>query len=248
MVSAATVDIQGLQERAARAQPVDQVVNVDGWLLRYAPRGAWWLGSALPHRAAYGDDLTARVAGVEDFYDERDVPACFQITPGVCPDGLDAMLARRGYRRSGPVSLQIAVATAIPGEATAEIHRHPAEQWFATWAAVSGHGADLPAERDLLDRVDRPSAYAQVLAAGEVVAVGRAVLDTGWAGVFGLATRPNARGCGAAGRVLATLARWAADHRADGLYLQVEQDNEAALRLYHRAGFTEAAAYHYRLR
>jgi ribosomal protein S18 acetylase RimI-like enzyme len=51
--------------------------------------------------------------------------------------------------------------------------------------------------------------------------------DTGWAGVFGMATLPTARG-------------------ATRLYLQVECDNMAARRLYERAGFTELCRYRYR--
>jgi ribosomal protein S18 acetylase RimI-like enzyme len=51
--------------------------------------------------------------------------------------------------------------------------------------------------------------------------------------------------------VLAALARWAADHRAEHMYLQVEYynveyDNTAARRLYERAGFTELCRCHYR--
>lgn len=48
--------------------------------------------------------------------------------------------------------------------------------------------------------------------------VGRAVADTGWTGVFGMATLPDARRHGV-----------------------------AAVRLYRRAGFGEACAYHYRI-
>jgi GNAT superfamily N-acetyltransferase len=85
-----------------------------------------------------------------------------------------------------------------------------------------------------------------VLIGADVIAVGRAVTETGWAGVFGMATVPHARGTGAAGHVLAALARWAADHDAAHMYLQVERDNTAARRLYERAGFTELCRYHYR--
>lgn len=41
-----------------------------------------------------------------------------------------------------------------------------------------------------------------------VVAVGRVVADEGWAGVFGMATLPRARGKGAGRSVLAALADW----------------------------------------
>jgi N-acetylglutamate synthase len=218
MVSRATVDILGLQERAARAQPVERVVSADGWWLRHAPGGPWWLSSALPHRAACGSDLAARVAGVEAFYAMLGVPARIQITPGACPEGLDRLLAGREYRRECPGSLQVAPTTILADEPSVQVEE------------------------------DSVAAYARLWFGGDVIAVGRAVLDTGWAGIFGIATQPQARRRGAARAVLATLAHWAADHGAEGLYLQVEQDNEAARRLYHGAGFVEAAAYHYRIR
>ncbi|HEX8803248.1 MAG TPA: GNAT family N-acetyltransferase, partial [Acidimicrobiales bacterium] len=123
---------------------------------------------------------------------------------------------------------------------------HPTERWFATWHAVHGGGADPGPERDLLARVGRPSAYAGARVGDEVVAVGRAVVDTGWAGVFGMGTRPGARRSGAARAVLTALADWAASQGADRMYLQVERHNAAALALYARSGFGELCAYHYR--
>nr|WP_255429740.1 GNAT family N-acetyltransferase [Streptomonospora sp. PA3] len=98
----------------------------------------------------------------------------------------------------------------------------------------------------MLGRVRGPSAHVRAIAGSAVVAVGRAVADTGWAGVFGMATLPEARGRGAAGVVLAALAQWAHARGAERMYLQVERDNTPALRLYQRAGFTEACRYHYR--
>jgi N-acetylglutamate synthase-like GNAT family acetyltransferase len=98
----------------------------------------------------------------------------------------------------------------------------------------------------MLDRVQLPSAYACAAIGDAAVAVGRAVVDDGWAGVFGMATRPAARGKGAARSVLASLAQWADDHGAARMYLQVERDNVAALALYRQAGFEEVCAYHYR--
>ncbi len=98
----------------------------------------------------------------------------------------------------------------------------------------------------MLGRVQRPCAYACVMIGLDVVAVGRAVADTGWAGVFGMATLPRARGQGAARNVLAELAGWAGAHEAGRMYLQVERDNRAALRLYERTGFREICGYHYR--
>jgi ribosomal protein S18 acetylase RimI-like enzyme len=61
-----------------------------------------------------------------------------------------------------------------------------------------------------------------------------------------MATLPEGRGRGAARSILVSLADWATAQGADGMYLQVERDNEAALHLYDRTCFTEVCGYHYR--
>ena len=58
------------------------------------------------------------------------------------------------------------------------------------------------------------------------------------------------RACRRRGLALAVLgagARWAAARGCAGLYLQVEQGNNAARYLYARAGFTHSHSYHYRV-
>lgn len=244
--------VRGLQERAARAFPAEQVKDVEGWWLRHAPGYAWWVRAVLPHReAARPGELVRRVAEAEDFYAGHGAAARFQISPGACPEGLDTVLATRGYRRQGMMSLQVAktarVLERVPAGALRVRSDHrPTHAWLEIWHAVHGRGADSHSERDMLDRVARPCLYACAMIGDDVVAVGRAVADTGWTGVFGMATLPSARGKGAAGTVLAELAGWAATQEADRMYLQVERDNEPALRLYDQAGFREICAYHYR--
>ncbi|MFD3453277.1 GNAT family N-acetyltransferase [Streptomyces sp. NPDC058691] len=241
-----------MQERAARAQPALYHLDADGWWLRHAPRCSWWVGATLPHGAVGAGELAGRVGEVEDFYAAHGTPARFQITPGVCPEGLDSLLAGRGYRREGPVSLRTAVTARVaevpsPGALRVRVAEHPTRAWFDGWLAVQGHGADPGCEWDLLGRVESPSAYACALIGDEVVAVGRAVADTGWAGVFGMGTLPAARGRGAARSVPAALAGWAGATAAGRMYLQVERGNSAAMRLYVAAGFGEVSAYHYRV-
>ena len=61
-----------------------------------------------------------------------------------------------------------------------------------------------------------------------------------------MVTRPEQRRTGGATAALATLASWAMAQGCRGLYLQVEDGNDAALDLYRRAGFELATRYHYR--
>jgi GNAT superfamily N-acetyltransferase len=122
----------------------------------------------------------------------------------------------------------------------------PTGAWFEIWHAVHGDGGDSRSAWDMLGRVERPGVYACAMIGDDVLAVGRAVADTGWAGVFGMATLPEARGREAARTVLAALADWAGAQQADRMYLQVERDNVPALRLCERMGFSEVCGYHYR--
>ena len=190
-----------------------------------------------------------QVVGAEEFYAGHGAPARFQISPGACPEGLDALLAGRGYRGHSPISLQVAPTADVQERAAADglrvrLDDRRTRAWFETWDAVQG--GDAGGEWDLLGRVTLPCAYACAMVGDDVVAVGRAVADTGWAGVFGMATLPAARGKGAGRDVLAALAGWAAAQQADRMYLQVERDNILALRLYERTGFRELCGYHYR--
>jgi ribosomal protein S18 acetylase RimI-like enzyme len=248
--------VRDLQERAAQAFPAVCLRHLDGWWLRHDDSGAWWASSVLPHSDAGPVELPDKIGFVEEFYAGHGTRARFQISPAACQVDLDEALAERGYRIDSPMSLQSAptahVIDRLPigrlptGELRVHLDDQPTDAWFETWLAVHGTGGDPGPERDMLRRVDRPSAYASALTAAGVIAVGRAITETGWAGVFGMATLPDARGRGAARHLLAALAHWAAHQGAARMYLQVECHNTVARRLYERAGFTELCRYHYR--
>lgn len=231
---------RGLQEKAARAQPAERVEVVEGWWLRHAPGCEWWVGTVLPHSEDDGpDELMGRVVGAEAFYAGHGAPTRVQITPGACPPQLDQVLAARGYRRESPISLQVARTASVRQRAPAGgRHLQLDDAVSPSWWDVEGA---------MLERVKLPSVYAAVVSDDNtVLSVGRAVIDDGWAGVFSMATVPAARGRGAALEVIGALAEWAGQRGIDNLYLQVEKDNGAALRLYQRAGFAELCTYHYR--
>jgi RimJ/RimL family protein N-acetyltransferase len=62
-----------------------------------------------------------------------------------------------------------------------------------------------------------------------------------------MCTAAPARGRGLAGGVIDSLLAWGRDKGAHSAYLLVVEGNAPALRAYGRAGFTEAARYHYRV-
>jgi ribosomal protein S18 acetylase RimI-like enzyme len=77
------------------------------------------------------------------------------------------------------------------------------------------------------------------------VAAGAAAFSHGWASIHGMRTAQDCRGCGLAGRLLATLAAAAIARGYETIFLQVAADNVRAKSLYRRAGFAHAWAYSY---
>jgi ribosomal protein S18 acetylase RimI-like enzyme len=63
--------------------------------------------------------------------------------------------------------------------------------------------------------------------------------DPSRAGLYGLWVEPAARGSGVGLALTDALADWAHSRRAEWLLLLVIESNAGAIRLYHRAGFTE---------
>lgn len=245
--------IRELQDRAARAVPAAEQQHRDGcWLRHTDSPTTWWAGAALVHGSDRVRDLAPVVAAAEDFYAARGAPSRFQVCPA-CPPGLDDVLSRRRYRRGGAVSLQLAGAEQVgrrlsPAALQVELQESPGQEWLHLLLSAQDLVVDAAAEWRLLQRVDGPSAYATAHVSGRPVSVGRAVVDTGWTGVFAMATLPWARRQGAAAAVLAALAAWGEQRGAEHVYLQVTGDSTAARRLYQRAGFQEACTYHYRVR
>lgn len=71
----------------------------------------------------------------------------------------------------------------------------------------------------------------------DVWAIGRLGIADGWGGLAAVWVDPSRRRGGAGQQVTAALVRAGAQHGLDRLHLQVEVDNEAAIRLYLGIGF-----------
>jgi GNAT superfamily N-acetyltransferase len=240
-----------LQEQAARAVPAEENERIGQWWLRHAPGCSWWISAVLPHGDVPVTEMDARISAAEAYCAERGVPALFQMTPGAVAPELDTTLEARGYTRKASVSLQTATTSSVlalapRGSLRVRLEERPTPEWFEAWHAVTG-GA-LEQQRQMLARITERSAYASVDLGAETVAVGRAVVESGWAGVFSMATRPEARGKGAAAAVLGALADWAAVNDAERMYLQVEHENAGAMRLYERVGFSELCGFSFRVK
>ncbi len=274
----AGIDPLHIETIAANAWPAAEIVDLDGWRLRFADGVTRRANSVWPNAAAGRLPLDAKIAAAEAFYANRRQPAIFQISPAQQPADLDAILAARGYAHHAPTLVQTAALTEIFRRGGAERQRNAEEEqeqasahlcvsapprrtftttlsptFDADWFDLYCVGEEAPpmqaaVRQGILRRIDRPCGYATLHRDGAPIAVALGVVEAGWLGIFNLVTLPAYRRQGAARALLAALAAWAAEQGAINAYLQVMERNTAAQALYAGLGFTTAYGYHYRVK
>lgn len=241
--------VRQIEAVSFRTWPPLHVEEHDGWVHRAASGVTGRANSVWP-RDAGALDIDAKLEAVEAFYRKHDLPPTLQLSPASQPAGLDRLLADRGYAvRAAPRAVQTAPLDDVArvGD-SAGVRLSPVldEEWFAIVGAVnSSFGRHADVARALLAGVTVPSAYAVLTLDGEPAAAGRGVVDSGWLGIFNMATLPAFRRRGAASAILSALSEWAGAHGATSVYLQLEADNAAAPALYAKAGFSTAYEYSY---
>jgi ribosomal protein S18 acetylase RimI-like enzyme len=236
---------EALELVAAAGWPAPETDRLGDWLLRAA--GGWTKrgNSALPIGDPGRPDA---VEAVEAWYRARGLrPAITVALP--LHARLDADLARRGWHAEPLVLVQTAPLAFAADEPAVELGAEPAVELAAApsagWlAVVAGWKGELPAAAlHILTAVPQVR-FASVYAPdGAPVAVARGVVTEDWLGISLVVIDPAARRQGLAGRLTRALAAWAVEHGATRAYLQVEEDNEAAVRLYARLGFTTHHTY-----
>lgn len=252
-----------LDEVAAAAISTTAPVVIEGWWCRADPTMPFRrANAALPPLGAGRGDPTEAVALVIDWYRTSGLVPWVQVSTADPEVGvLDARLAASGFVVEAPVTVLVASAVEVaarcgsngdPGAAgvEAELRSTVGGSWAARLADL--HGTDVRARDRTVayGRLIEPFAERGLVAAatvdGALAAVGFAVVDGRWCGVFGMATAPEARRRGAGRRVLGALAEGAVAAGATDLYLQLEDDNVPAEALYGGLGFVPSHRYHYR--
>lgn len=240
--------IQHLEAVADRAWPAAEVIPYDGWELRATGRGIGRRVNSVSTTAGGTLPLAEKVAFAEGFYRPRGLAPTFKLTSASLPTDLDAHLAAAGYLLDAPVSVRTRALPASLPTLPARLEEHPSEQWCRVNAAAGEHYGSAPAAfLDLIARISAPLAFACVDDGEETGAVGMAVAEGGWVGLFEVGTHPGRRRRGLARQVVRALLAWGVEQGAGQAYLQVMPANTPALALYRSLGFDEAYHYWYRV-
>jgi GNAT superfamily N-acetyltransferase len=239
------LDPRRLEELSLNSSAPPGQLLYDGWLLRFMPGKAKRARSV---NAVYASrlPLDTKIAHCEHAYGAARLPALFRITPFCEPPELDAELERRGYGRFDSTAVESAdiVPGRFPSGAAMPMN-------LGAWVEAVGDLRGSPAEHRAAHRVRLESMGLTLRAVaveeqGRVVATGLTMIEGDCAGLFDIVTHDGARRRGHARSVVASLMQVAWELGARSAYLQVDQANEPARRLYRQFGFAERYQYWYR--
>lgn len=264
-------DARRLDEVAGAATAATEEAHRHGWWAKASPDLPFRRASAVLPPCPWGTATTldAALADLRPWYHRRGLRLLVQVSdadPG--HRALDEALAARGLQVEAPVRVLVldplgpldplaprlaglGRSGAIPDPVVGDVD----DAWVAAHGLVvgaaetahrraRGYSRMLARHRDA--GAGRSALGASVAVDGAVAAIGFAVVDRPWVGVFGMATGEPHRRQGLATAVLGALLAAARHRGADRAYLQVEEGNEAALALYRRLGFAGHHRYHYR--
>lgn len=225
---------------------------LDGWLVRFSPgkaKRARCINAVAPGRMS----VAHKLALCESVFEQAGLPLMVRITPFSEPLGLDATLEGMGFERYDDTRVMVLedlsniVAPTLPPGITVQ-----AVGLEAFAQRVGGlRGSPLSqrvAHGQRLIQSPVPFQAFEMRLDGDVVACGQFAIEADLVGLYDIFTAEAARGQGHASRLCAHLLTEAHCLGARHGYLQVEGDNHAARTIYHRLGFADAYAYHYRAR
>ena len=238
--------VRALEIHSSQAWPAPEVVQVNGWEVRFTPGSRSRRINCLTAMAPVAGKFEDTLALAKKLCAERDLPCTLRVTPLGGRELADWLHAHNKGMTGDATSVQVAPLGGLPPRSEGvELEPKLTPQWLAGLAAS---GADQ-AERDLIGRlladVAAPQAFACVMQDGEPVAVGRTVVMNGLAGIFHIATAKSARRQGHGRTIVNGLMHWAREQGAMRAYLQVVAANEPAIALYRGFGFREAYRYDY---
>ena len=259
------LSIEDLQRVMTPAWGAVERASIGDWALR-ASAGYTQRGNSVVPVGSPGRPLTDAVLDVEAWYAARDLPAKFALAgpQGFDPadDPLGALLLSRGYvvgsRTLNLTAARETVAAADPGGPAVTVGSELTSQWLEAYRLTR---ATVPGATEAVLRDSPRVVFASITPGGGLsqqlglraadaagttpIALARLGIGAGWAGLGAVWTDPAYRGRGLAAHLTAALAAHLRQEDIGLIHLQVEHDNETAIRLYRRLGFAVHSSYAY---
>ncbi len=252
-----------VEEASLNAWPALHQVLFDGWVLRFTRGFTKRANSVTPLYASAQPllalpalpALPAKVRYCEELFAREGLRAIFRITTIREQTELDGLLSDRGYEVADPTRVLHVGLGRADFPTAAGFRESTLSSFLANYGDLSASpdidsiAAGLAAElhATILRRIRTETVFGLLLDNGRPVACGMAVVDGEVAGLFDVVVHPDSRRRGHGRTLVESLLARASAMGARHAYLQVVEDNEAALALYETMGFELLYEYRYRL-
>ena len=239
------IDIASLEQATLDAVAPAEVGNLPGWLLPFDRSTVGRAISAVPLR--HQGINPAALPSIEAAYTERGLKAQFRVADVAGLTELHQGLRQLGYTPTQPTWTMLGSVCHWPATSlglTVQLSGEPTQAWQSVY---------LSADFDPVDGANRIRAlsrsqclvYASLANASGAIAAGTAAFSQGWVSLHGMRTIAQERGKGCASALIAAFGQEALARNLERCFLQVEDGNTAAIRLYRSLGFQTAWLYHY---
>lgn len=240
--------IRQIEELSLNATPALSELVHDGWLLRLTG-GATRRVNSVQVLYPGTQPLREKIAFCESIYQSKKLPTIFKLTHAAQPPELDAALEKAGYAMSHATWVQTCALEKTSADHQKILHwNEPGDEWIkAAACAKSVAPSALARHRALVNAIQLPVQYMAIQEDGVACSCGFAVLQRPWIGLFDINTRIDCRNRGLAYQLVGALLAWGKTNGASHAYLQVEENNSPARRLYDKLGFKDNYRYWYRI-
>jgi ribosomal protein S18 acetylase RimI-like enzyme len=238
------------QELLANAWPAKTIILQNGWVLRLSEGVTRRVNSVLPIRYV-GDNLLDDISVVERIYRERNMPIIFQVLDYFEPPNLKETLLSLGYESIDETLVMTSSMNEIAKieenkNLNSFIEHELSDKWLTALGNLSNYShAAIDGQEQIIKRIPfKTKAFCYGALANQIVAVGLAIIERGYLGIYDLVVNPNNRRQGIAQSLIAEMLQWGKGNSAKHVYLTAQGDNFGAIALYNRIGLKDR--YHYR--
>ncbi len=237
------------EELSMNAHPSIKTQLFDGWILRFANGYTNRANSINP---LYPSEMAVeeKIISCEEIYKSQELDTVYKLTP-LSINALDEKLAQKGYDKVTPtnimtkslISKDVLNTKAIVTEGIDSV-------WQDNYLRLNGifDKTKIETAKIIQNNIQNKTICASITNNGMVIACGLCVIERDYAGLYDITVDKDYRGKGLGFDICNSLLNSAVKFGAKSAYLQVVADNNPAIALYEKLGFSNCYQYWYRVK
>lgn len=240
------------QELTNNAWPAKQYSFFNGWVVRFSHGMFDRANSVLPLNY-FGRNCEKDVHKIEEMYQNRHLKVTFQIPEYTSPENLDNILENMNYNVKSPTAVMMKTLTQKNADSSSFHYISQRADFDDTWFKTFQTFSNMPVEKSIqmkaiIQRIIPETIFFTVKEDDQEVGVTLGVFERQYLGIYSLLVDPMKRRRSFGYSLMRFIENWCINNFIQIIYLQVEQDNRAALNMYTKLGYIQLYSYHYRIK